>query len=152
MTRGAPPQYRNTGRSRVLASCRLPPATMSLYCHGYNSSPPLIFMRKSGLPSLTRTLPYTAKYNSSPIITGLIQIFNTYSTNSTLMNILPNWSRHAWTSMYTGLELSSLSRSRTARRSTAIPAIPNSGTPPAIVHLLFYHHNLCQTKLDSVPA
>ena len=81
MTTGAPPQYRNTGRFRApTASCRLPLASLSLCRHSYNNNPPLIFMRRSGLQSLTRTLPYTTKYNSSPIVTGLVQIFDTYST------------------------------------------------------------------------
>ena len=34
--------------------------------------------------SMTRTLPYTANYNSSPIVTGLVQIFDTISNSSLL--------------------------------------------------------------------
>ena len=91
MTTGAPPQFCNTGRFRVsTASCRLPPASLSLCRHGYNSSHPLIFMRRSGLQSLTRTLPYTVNLQLNPIVTGLVQIFDTYSTNSTLTNIPPS--------------------------------------------------------------
>ena len=82
MTTGAPPQYCNTGCSGVSSSCRLPPTSMSLCRHGYNSNPPIIFMRRSGSQSLTRTLPYNAKYNSSPNVTGLVQIFAIYSTLS----------------------------------------------------------------------
>jgi hypothetical protein len=85
--------------------------------------PPLIFMRRLGLQSMTRTLPYTAKYNSSPIVTwlykystqyltnnsspivtGLYKYSTQYLTNSTLANILPPWICLARTSMYTRLK------------------------------------------------
>jgi hypothetical protein len=79
----------NTGRSGIPAICRLPPASLSLCRHGYNSSPPLIFMRRLGLQSMTRTLPYTVKYNSSLIVTGLYKYSTQYLTNSTLTNIPP---------------------------------------------------------------
>jgi hypothetical protein len=36
-------------------------------------------MRRLGLQSMTQTLPYTAKYNSSLIVTELVQIFDTIS-------------------------------------------------------------------------
>jgi hypothetical protein len=56
-----------------------PPASLSLCHHGYISCPPLIFMR-IGLQSMTRTLPYTAKYNSSLIVTGLYKYSTQYLT------------------------------------------------------------------------
>jgi hypothetical protein len=59
MTTGALPQYHNTGRFRIPASRRLPPVSLSLCLHGYNSNPPLIFMRRLGLQSRTQTLPYS---------------------------------------------------------------------------------------------
>ena len=40
------------------------------------------FYEEVRLQSLTRILPYTAKHNSDPIVTGLVQIFNTYSTKT----------------------------------------------------------------------
>jgi hypothetical protein len=40
------------------------PVSLSLCRHDYNISPPLIFMRRLELQSMTRTLPYIAKYNS----------------------------------------------------------------------------------------
>jgi hypothetical protein len=67
MTIGAPPN-RNTDRFRIRASRHLPPASLSLCRHGYNSSPLLIYMRRLRLWSMTQTLPYTAKYNSSLIV------------------------------------------------------------------------------------
>jgi hypothetical protein len=42
--------------------------------------PPPIFIRRLGLHSMTRTLPYTAKYNSSPIVTGLYKYLTQYRT------------------------------------------------------------------------
>jgi hypothetical protein len=39
-------------------------------------------MRRLGLQSMTRTLSYTAKYNSSLIVTGLVQIFDTISNRA----------------------------------------------------------------------
>jgi hypothetical protein len=71
---------RNTGRSGIPAIRRLPPASLSLCRHGYNSSPPLIFMRRLGLQSMTQTLPCTAKYNSSLIVTGLYKYSTQYLT------------------------------------------------------------------------
>jgi hypothetical protein len=45
-----------------------------------SAAPPLIFMRRSRLQSMTRTLSYTAKYNSSPIVTGLYKYSTQYLT------------------------------------------------------------------------
>jgi hypothetical protein len=60
-------------------------ASLSLCHHGYNSSPPLIFMRRLGLQSMTRTLPYTAKYNSSLIVAGLYKYSTQYLTRTTCL-------------------------------------------------------------------
>jgi hypothetical protein len=56
------------------------PASMSLCRHGYNSSPPLIFIRRPGLQSMTQTLPYSTKYNPSLIVTGLYKYSTQYLT------------------------------------------------------------------------
>jgi hypothetical protein len=56
------------------------PASMSLCRHDYNSSPPLIFVRRPGLQSMTQTLPYTTKYNPSLMVTGLYKYLTQYLT------------------------------------------------------------------------
>jgi hypothetical protein len=71
---------RNIGRSGIPTIRRLPPASLSLCRHGYDSSSPIIFMRRLGLQSMTRPLPYTAKYNFSPIVTGLYKYSTQYLT------------------------------------------------------------------------
>jgi hypothetical protein len=72
---------RNTGRSgsRQYAAFPSKPVAMSSWLQ---QQPPLIFMRRLGLQSMTRTLPYTAKYNSSPIVTGLYKYSTQYLTKS----------------------------------------------------------------------
>jgi hypothetical protein len=58
---------RNTGRSGIPTIRRLPPASLSLCHHGYNSSLPLIFMRSLRLQSMTRTLSYTSNTTQVPL-------------------------------------------------------------------------------------
>jgi hypothetical protein len=69
----------NTGRSGsrqyAVFPCEL--VAMSSWLQ---QQPPLIFMRKLGLQSMTRTLPYTTKYNSGPIVTGLYKYSTQYLT------------------------------------------------------------------------
>jgi hypothetical protein len=79
MTTGAPPQIA-TPAAPDPGNTPPSPASLSLCRHGYNNSPPLIFMRRLGLQSLTGTLPCTAKYNSSPIIIGLYKYSTQYLT------------------------------------------------------------------------
>jgi hypothetical protein len=46
------------------------------------AAPPLIFTRGLELQSMTRTLPYTAKYNSSLVVTGPYKYSTRYLTNT----------------------------------------------------------------------
>jgi hypothetical protein len=68
----------NTGRFRIPASCHLPPASLSLCHHGYNSNPPLIFMRRLGLQVMTQTLLVLLIQLKSHR-NRTVQIFNTIS-------------------------------------------------------------------------
>jgi hypothetical protein len=56
------------------------PVTMSSWLQ---QQPPLIFMRMLRLQSMTLTLSYTAKYNSSPIVTRLYK----YSTQDLTLSL-----------------------------------------------------------------
>jgi hypothetical protein len=88
---------RNTGHSGIPAIRRLPTASISLCRHGYNSSPPLIFMRRLGLQSMTRTRPYTAKYNSSLIVTGLYKYSIQYLTANLVEMLSQSYSEWTYT-------------------------------------------------------
>jgi hypothetical protein len=79
---------RNTGRSGIPQYAAFP-LRASRYVVMVTTEAPLIFMRRLGLQSMTRTLSYTAKYNSSPIVTGLYKYSTQYLTNPNLVNILP---------------------------------------------------------------
>jgi hypothetical protein len=143
---------RNTSRSGILAIRRLSPAILSLCRHGYNSSPPLIFMRRHGLQSMTPTLPYTAKYNSSPLVTGLYKYSTQYLQT-------PPWR------IFCHLEfvlceppctpnLSHLCRSIKScpKKHCYTCKLPTLWLHLQLCTLLFHHHNLCQANLDSSPA
>jgi hypothetical protein len=79
MTTGGPPQI-TTLAAPDPGNTPPSPASLLLCRHGHNSSPPLIFMRRLGLQRMARTLLYTAKYNSSPIVTGLYKYSTEYLT------------------------------------------------------------------------
>jgi hypothetical protein len=114
--------------------------------------PPLIFMRRLRLHSMTRTLSYTAKYNSSPIVTGLYKYSTQYLINSTLANIPPTWICLARTSMYTRLESPLLLYQELPEETLLYLQFPTPWLHVQLCSLFFYHHNLCQAKLDSSPA
>jgi hypothetical protein len=84
---------RNTGRSgsRQYAAFPREPVAMSSWLQ---QQPPLIFMRRLGLQSMTRTLPYTAKYNSSSIITGLYKYSTQYLTMKVFLRQIYSYSFH----------------------------------------------------------
>jgi hypothetical protein len=69
MTTGAPPQIA-TPAAPDLGHTPPSPASLSLCRHGYNSGPPLIFMRSPGYKSPTRTLHPTANTTPSPNVTN----------------------------------------------------------------------------------
>jgi hypothetical protein len=78
MTTGAPPQ---TATPAVPDPGNTPPSLRACrYLIMVTTAAPLIFMRRLGLQSMTRTLPYTSKYNSSPIVTGLYKYSTQYLT------------------------------------------------------------------------
>jgi hypothetical protein len=142
---------RNTGNSGIpqyaafpLRACR--------YVVMVTTAAPLIFMRRLGLQSMTRTLSYTAKYNSSPIVTGLYKYSTQYLTNPTLVNILSPWIYLARTSMYTRLK-SPLPLYQEMPEETLLSLqFPTPWLQLQLCTLLFYQHNLCQEKLDNSPA
>jgi hypothetical protein len=80
MTTGAPRQTA-TLAAPVLGNTPPSPASLSLCRHGFNSGPPLIFMRSPGYKSPTRTLHPTANTTPSPNITNQYTIFHTIPTN-----------------------------------------------------------------------
>jgi hypothetical protein len=71
---------RNTSRSRSRQYAAFPCESVAM-SSWLQQQPPLIFMRRLGLQSMTQTLPYTAKYNSSPIVTGLYKYSTQYLTS-----------------------------------------------------------------------
>jgi hypothetical protein len=137
MTTGAPPQI-TTPAAPDPGNTPPSPASLSLCRHGYNSSPPLIFMRRLGLRSMTWTLPYTAKYNSSLIVTELYKYSTQYFTNSTLANLPPPWICLARTSVYTRLK-SSLPLYQELPKETLLPLqFPTPWLHLQLCTLLFY--------------
>jgi hypothetical protein len=109
---------------------------------------PSHIMRRPRLQSMTRALPYTAKYNSSLIVTGLYKYSTQYLTNSTLANILPSWSCLTRTSMYTRLESLLLLYQELPEETQLSLQFPTPWLHLQLCTLLFHHHNLCKAKLD----
>jgi hypothetical protein len=142
---------RNTGRSGIPQYAAFP-LRASRYVVMVTTEAPLIFMRRLGLQSMTRTLSYTAKYNSSPIVTGLYKYSTQYLTNPTLVNILSPWICLGRTSMYTRLK-SPLPLYQEMPEETLLSLqFPTPWLHLQLCTLLFYQHNLCQAKLDTSPA